>query len=121
MSFISLACNAAAVSLCRLSDQLTGRLVAGSSCRIKGFYNDVELKLKTTSTDAQLLWISDEPNVEFLSLRLRDGFVELGYNVGSGDVWMSWTTYRVDDSAWHVVNVKRFVKSTTLVRVHVGS
>ena len=83
--------------------------------RIKGFYNDIELKFKATSSDGQLLWISDEPNVEFLSLRLRDGFVELGYNVGSGDVWMTWMTYRVDDMAWHVINVKRFVNSTRLL------
>jgi len=78
-------------------------------CRINGFYNDIELKLKVTSGDGQLLWTSDEANVEFLSVALRDGFVELGYNVGDGDVWMMWNHYRVDDSAWHVVNIKRFV------------
>lgn len=78
-------------------------------CRIKGFHNDIELKFKATSSDGQLLWISDELNVEFLSIALKDGFVELGYNVGSGVVWMTWRRYRVDDFAWHVVNVKRFV------------
>jgi len=77
--------------------------------RINGFYNDIELKFKATRGDGQLLWISDEPNVEFLSVRLTDGFVELGYNVGDGDVWMIWRHYRVDDLAWHVVSVKRFV------------
>ena len=64
-------------------------------CRIKGFHNDIELKFKATSSDGQLLWISDELNVEFLSIALKDGFVELGYNVGSGVVWMTWSG--VDD------------------------
>jgi len=79
-------------------------------CRINGFYNDVELKFKVTNGDGQLLWISDEPNIEFLSVGLKDGFVRLGYSVGSGDLWMTWSRYRVDDSAWHVVNLKRFVR-----------
>ena len=93
-------------------------------CRINGFYNDVELKFKATSGDGQLLWISDEPNVEFLSVGLRDGFVELGYNVGGGDLWMMWSRYRVDDSKWHVVNIKRSVSpylpfSYVHLRIHI--
>ena len=80
--------------------------------RINGFYNDIQLKFKATTSDGQLLWISDEPNIEFLSVQLKDGFIELGFNVGGGDRWMTWSHYRVDDSAWHVVNVKRFAQTT---------
>jgi len=58
------------------------------------------------------MWISDEPNIEFLSVRLKDGFVELGYNVGDGDLWLTWRQYRLDDSAWHVIDIKRSVYST---------
>jgi len=67
------------------------------------------LKFKATSGDGQLLWISDEPSIEFLSVQLKHGFIELGYNVGAGDLWMTWRRYRVDDSAWHVIGIKRFV------------
>ena len=89
---------------------LTHSVVTGACCycRINGFHNEIELKFKATSGDGQLLWISDEPNIEFLSVRLKHGFIELGYNVGDGDLWITWRHYRVDDFAWHVVDIKRF-------------
>jgi len=93
----------------RFAFDFKNNIVCKIVCRVRGFYNDIELKFKTTSRDGQLVWISDEPNVEFLSVRIRDGFVQLGYNTGGGDVWMTWNRYRVDDMVWHLVNIRRFV------------
>lgn len=48
---------------------------------------------------------------DFLSLGIINGYLQLIYNAGNGEVSILYNLTRVDDGHWHRVNIFRFVNA----------
>jgi len=68
------------------------------------------MRMRTGAPDGLLFWVSEEetsPYSDYLSLGLKDGLVQFGYNLGSGEVVIAYEHRRVDDNKWHVLRIQR--------------
>ncbi|XP_065220791.1 pikachurin-like [Planococcus citri] len=81
----------------------------------------INMRFKTTSVMGLLLWhgnaaaTSLNSNKDFLSLAIVNGYLQLSYNVGNGQVSLMYNSTRVDDGHWHRVNIFREVYVASLM------
>jgi len=77
------------------------------------------MRIKVNRPDGLLLWITDgtsqSTQMEFLAIGLSNGYLDAGYNLGTGEVWLTWNNYQLDDSQWHTVSFTRSVVNNKVV------
>ncbi|XP_074654555.1 agrin-like [Tubulanus polymorphus] len=81
--------------------------------------NDFRVRLKTNSSNGLVLiqHQGKTVNQDYLSLAIRDGFVELSYNLGKNTVdalFVLKSSMKVDDGVWHTIIAKREKRKSTL-------
>ena len=78
--------------------------------RTRGRKLDIRLRIKARGPDGLVFWVSEEetgPHGDYLAIGLSRGFLQLSYNLGSGEVVIVNNLTRVDDNKWHSVKVHR--------------
>jgi len=79
--------------------------------RIRGNKVDIQMQLRASASNGVLLWVGEDEmtsSSDYLSIGLRNGYVHFGFNLGSGEVVMSYRTQRIDDGLWHKIRVHRY-------------
>ena len=79
---------------------------------MKGSANDLLLKVRVNKPDGVIFWAGEKEMTtmsDYLAVGLSDGFVHLRYNLGSGEVIISYNGSKVDDRQWHRIHVHRLV------------
>ncbi len=59
-----------------------------------------------------LFWAGEadmSPSSDYLALGIRAGHVTLGWNLGSGEVVITYNETRVNDGRWHKIRAQRCV------------
>jgi len=64
---------------------------------------EFSVELKTTSSDAVILYMSDSLDVDFIALYLTDGKLSFAFNCGSG-VARATSAFTYNDNHWHTVS-----------------
>ncbi|GAB6029009.1 hypothetical protein CHUAL_004797 [Chamberlinius hualienensis] len=78
--------------------------------RIVGTKFDIQLRFRTMSSNGVLLWTGHQemtPSSDFVAIALNVGYVQLRFNLGSGEVTIRDNVTRVDDGRWHTVTAFR--------------
>ena len=73
---------------------------------------DVQLRMKAKAPDGVILWSGQERmthSSDFVAIGLRKGHVHFAYNLGSGEVLITYNRSRLDDNQWHKIRVQRCV------------
>lgn len=69
------------------------------------------MRFRTTLSAGLLLWSGRTDHTrsgsDFLALGIKDGFVHLRYNLGSGEGFIAFNSTKVDDSHWHRLKATR--------------
>ncbi|KAG0729593.1 Basement membrane-specific heparan sulfate proteoglycan core protein [Chionoecetes opilio] len=71
----------------------------------------ISLELRTRRPNSLLLWYGQDPTVrgqgqDYISIAVKDGFVEFGYELGGGPTLLR-SKSRVDDGQFHTLRVER--------------
>ncbi|RDD44249.1 Agrin [Trichoplax sp. H2] len=66
-----------------------------------------QLSFKTLSSNGLILWHGNQKPGDFISVGIRNKFVELNYNLGSGTKTLTGGWQQVNDDKWHKVLVDR--------------
>ncbi|KAJ9575876.1 hypothetical protein L9F63_007255, partial [Diploptera punctata] len=78
--------------------------------RIISYKININMRFRTSSSIGLLLW-SGRRNMtstgDFLALGIEDGFLHFRFNLGSGEVSISYNFTKVDDGLWHRVKAIR--------------
>ncbi|KAG8222060.1 hypothetical protein J437_LFUL000504 [Ladona fulva] len=93
--------------------------------KIVNYKIDINMRFKTTSESGVLLWsgqrgggITHHPpsgqSGDFLALGLRNGYLHLRFNLGSGEVELEYNSTRVNDGLWHRVRATRNEQEGTI-------
>jgi len=83
-----------------------------------GNSNLFNLRIRTTSSDAILLWAGGQYmdiDNDFIMLAVQDGLVQFSYNLGSGWVQLEFNNTRVDDGLWHRIRATRLDQASSLL------
>ncbi|XP_013773558.1 pikachurin-like [Limulus polyphemus] len=86
--------------------------------RVRGNSFNIQFRLRAYSPDALVMWAGDEEmssSSDFLALGIKDGYLQLRYNLGSGEVLISHNNSRIDDGKWHSVRALRNEQEGSLV------
>ena len=78
--------------------------------RVRGQKMDIQLHIKAKAPDGVILWSGEEqmtPSSDYVSIGLRKGHVHFAYNLGSGDVRITFNQTRLDDNKWHKIRIQR--------------
>uniref|UniRef100_A0A1B6E688 Laminin G domain-containing protein n=1 Tax=Clastoptera arizonana TaxID=38151 RepID=A0A1B6E688_9HEMI len=71
----------------------------------------INMRFKTSMSSGLLLWSGrtdhSRSGSDFLALALKDGYVHLRYNLGSGEGLVTFNLTRVDDNHWHRLKATR--------------
>lgn len=69
------------------------------------------MRFRTTSPNGLITWTGrnemKQTFGDFLALGIKDGYLHLRYNLGSGETLIVFNETRVDDGNWHRVKVMR--------------
>jgi hypothetical protein len=75
------------------------------------------MRFRTTATSGLILWTGRIEvtliSGDFLALGIRDGYLHLRYNLGSGEAMLIYNATRIDDGNWHRVKATRYVHKIT--------
>ena len=85
------------------------RIIA-TFCRTSGREFKLRFAMKAKSSNGLIFFVSEEengPHGDYLSIGLRDGFLQMSFNLGSGDATILFNHSRVDDDRWHMVSASR--------------
>ncbi|XP_066599302.1 pikachurin isoform X2 [Prorops nasuta] len=91
--------------------------------RIISYRVDINMRFRASSSNGLLLWSgrqSDpqeqkDENDDFLALGLKQGYLTLAYNLGSGEAVLRYNLTRLDDDLWHRVRAVRNEQWASLV------
>ncbi|XP_026467797.1 pikachurin-like [Ctenocephalides felis] len=78
--------------------------------RIVTYVLDINLRFRTTSPNGLMLWSGRHHSSsakDHIALGLTDGYLQLHYNLGQGDVEIIYNKTRVADGLWHRLRVLR--------------
>ncbi|XP_046662292.1 pikachurin [Homalodisca vitripennis] len=71
----------------------------------------ISMKFRTSASSGLLLWSGGPEQTrgvtDFLALGIKDGFLHMRYNLGSGEALMTLNNSRVDDGHWHRLKATR--------------
>ncbi len=68
------------------------------------------MRIKAEKPNGLIFWTSEEDmtsSSDYLALGLKDGHVQFGYNLGSGEVVIIFNQTRIDDGKWHKIRAQR--------------
>lgn len=68
------------------------------------------MKIKATGPNGLIFWVGEDtmsPHSDYLAIGLDHGHPILRYNLGSGDMVISYNDSRLDDGKWHKIKVER--------------
>ncbi len=71
------------------------------------------MRLKTTESDGLVFWTAEEemtPSADYMAIGVKDGHVTLGWNLGSGEVVITYNESKINDGRWHKIRAQRLVK-----------
>lgn len=70
------------------------------------------MRLKTSVGTGLILWTGHSDTIQmstdFLALAIRNGYLHLRYNLGSGEAYLLYNLSRIDDGNWHRIKVTRY-------------
>ena len=49
------------------------------------------------------------PSSDYLAIGVKDGHATLGWNLGSGEIVITYNESRIDDGRWHKIRAQRYV------------
>ncbi|XP_073999435.1 EGF like, fibronectin type III and laminin G domains protein pikachurin isoform X2 [Rhodnius prolixus] len=79
--------------------------------RILGNKLSINLRLRTNEPEGMILWTGRNDvkltSSDFLAVGLKDGYLHLRYNLGSGESLIIFNETRVDDNNWHQIKATR--------------
>ena len=81
--------------------------------RVRGQKIEVQLRVRATEPDGMLLWTGEDTmssSSDYLALGLKDGKVRFGFNLGSGEIIITYNDTRIDDGEWHKIKAHRYGK-----------
>ena len=56
------------------------------------------------------------PSSDYLAIGVKDGHATLGWNLGSGEIVITYNESRIDDGRWHKIRAQRYlVKISTQI------
>ncbi|XP_022241619.1 pikachurin-like isoform X2 [Limulus polyphemus] len=86
--------------------------------RVRGKELDIQFRVKAYSPHALILWAGNKKassSGDFLALGIKDGFLQLHYSLGSGEVNIVHNSSRIDDGKWHSVRAVRYEQRGSLL------
>lgn len=69
------------------------------------------MRVRANEPDGLLFWTGEEAmtsSSDYLAIGLRDGHAQFGFNLGSGEVLITYNESRIDDGNWHKIRVQRW-------------
>ncbi|CAH1394296.1 unnamed protein product [Nezara viridula] len=82
----------------------------------------INMRLRTTSPSGLILWTgrSDLSQVssDYLALGVKDGYLHMRYNLGSGETFIVFNDTKIDDGMWHRVRATRNEQEGSLTIDH---
>lgn len=79
--------------------------------RVRGKKIDIQMRIRAMGPDGMIFWTGEEKmtsSSDFLALGIRDGHVQFSYNLGSGEVVITYNESRIDDGKWHKIRAQRY-------------
>ncbi|XP_024082468.1 pikachurin isoform X2 [Cimex lectularius] len=90
--------------------------------RVLGNKVSLNMRFRTTSPSGLIVWTGRtevrQASGDFLALGVRDGYLHLRYNLGSGETLLIFNDTRIDDGNWHRVKATRSEQEGTLAVDH---
>ncbi|CAB4065123.1 unnamed protein product [Lepeophtheirus salmonis] len=80
---------------------------------IMGYFNMVNLRVKTESKNALIFWAGNGRNFkkgivgDYIALGIYNGRLQLKYNLGSGEASITYNWTRINDGKWHRIRLTR--------------
>jgi pikachurin len=73
------------------------------------------MRVKPLGPDGLLFWVSEDevtptPYSDYMAIGLRDGYVQFGYNLGSGEILIIGNHTRINDTRWHTIRIHRCIR-----------
>ena len=78
--------------------------------RVRGKKIEISMRIRANGENGLLFWTGEQmmtTSSDYLALGLRDGHVQFGFNLGSGEVIIVYNQTRIDDGKWHKVHAQR--------------
>lgn len=72
----------------------------------------MQMRVKVTESDGLLFYVGEEGTGDwgdYLAIGLTDGHLQMGYNLGDGEIIAKDNFSRIDDGHWHLIKVERSV------------
>lgn len=70
------------------------------------------MRLRTTAPSGLILWTGrfedTQDSRDYLALGIKDGYLHLRYNLGSGETYIVFNDTKIDDGNWHRVKASRY-------------
>ncbi|CAG2107760.1 unnamed protein product [Medioppia subpectinata] len=85
--------------------------------RVIGSKISVELRVRAFSPEGVIFWTGVRESTGFsdwFSIGLSEGFVKLGFDLGSGEVETVYNVSRIDDGQWHDIHVLRHQRQASI-------
>lgn len=79
--------------------------------RVRGKKIDVQMRIRAMGPEGLIFWTGEEKmtsSSDFLALGVKDGHVQFSYNLGSGEVIITYNETRIDDGKWHKIRAQRW-------------
>ncbi|ESO11987.1 hypothetical protein HELRODRAFT_63300, partial [Helobdella robusta] len=74
----------------------------------------LQFKMKASEESGLIFWVSEEesgPNGDYLAVGLHAGFLEMRFDLGTGDAHIVHNFTRLDDNKWHFISIHRFERT----------
>nr|XP_024216037.1 pikachurin-like [Halyomorpha halys] len=82
----------------------------------------INMRLRTTSPSGLILWTGrsdlSQASSDYLALGVKDGYLHMRYNLGSGETFIVFNDTKIDDGMWHRVKATRNEQEGSLTIDH---
>ena len=78
--------------------------------RIRGKKIDIQMRIRTDHPEGLIFWAGEaemSPSSDYLAIGVKDGHVTLGWNLGSGEVIITYNESKINDGRWHKIRAQR--------------
>ncbi|KAK9497576.1 hypothetical protein O3M35_004275 [Rhynocoris fuscipes] len=87
--------------------------------RILGNKVTIDIRFRTKSPEGMILWTgrndAKQSLSDFLALGIKDGYLHLRYNLGSGEILIVFNGTRIDDGKFHQIKATRSEQEGSLI------
>lgn len=71
---------------------------------------DIQVHMRAKGPNGVIAWSGERSmtsSSDYVSLGMRKGHLQFSYNLGSGDVTITYNRTRLDDGRWHKIRATR--------------